>query len=713
MHRLATRCLLLLMAASFASAAKPEFNVDFACGWGRCYRPMEWTPVQVNLSSNLTEPFGGSLILSGPQDAQNNLNIVHPFVLTPHTTLSLPLVTKMRFGIPKCNVTIRDERGRAWLDQAVDLWNTEKTNRMLQVVRDQDMLIGVTGQPLFNVLRLDQETVATSSRGSGKVFVGYKACRSLPWDWTGFASLDLLILYDPDWTQFRPEQIKAICDWVSNGGTLFLVLGVHPLPADSPIAPLLPFSVGQPRRTTVAETVWAQWALASSSAETVTVWPLAPKPNTVVVRMPEDSAELFGVGWAGFGRVAVLAFDPSQLSAGQVAGSASFWVNRITACLTERSASGQVSATGGYRRAIVLSQNATQEQDKTNEFLFQSGLSQDSINRVLEYQYNLKQMRPLSIGWVILILVSMALLLGPVDYFVLKRLDRLPLTWLTSLGWIVVFTVGAYYGVQALRGGQMQIRTVSVVDSIAGSPAGWATHYLGVFAPQSDEYQLDGLGAPQWWSGVTSSTGEVYVQQGGLMARQIYCQQMDGSNLPFSVPINIWTVQSLVGEMPASELRFQAAVEREGDRVLIEITNLSREPARAGFVLFQDGYADLPALLAGATQKLELPVHSFNPWQVQQVSPSGNPRPVHSGYNMQGVPAYPPSLSAVATGAFLAPACLSRTLAMHDYLRQGAALVGIEFHTTAAPFRVKDHAYDAASVQWARQIVLPKNAQKE
>jgi hypothetical protein len=30
-----------------------------------------------------------------------------------------------------------------------------------------------------------------------------------------------------------------------------------------------------------------------------------------------------------------------------------------------------------------------------------------------------------------------------VDYWVLKRLDRLPLTWITSTGVILLFTVGA------------------------------------------------------------------------------------------------------------------------------------------------------------------------------------------------------------------------------------------------------------------------------
>jgi hypothetical protein len=701
MLRLAIRGLLVLMGVSFAAAAKPEFNVDFACGWDGCYRPMEWMPVEVGISSNLTEPFGGSLVVSGPQDSQNRLHIVHPFVLTPNVALSVPLVTKMSFGIGKCSVTIRDEQGQTRSDQAIELWDPSGKSRMLQVVRDPDVLIGVMGQPLFSVLRLSQDTVAASSRGPGKVFVGHKTYRAIPWDWTGFVSLDLLILYNPDWTQLRPEQIRAVCDWVSNGGTLLLILGSHPLPADSPLLEIMPFSVGRPRQTTISEQVLARWELDSGSAETVTAWPLSLKPSALLMNPSESSSDLFGVGLAGFGRIAVLAFDPSQLSSGQAARSAAFWTNRIAACLSDQPASeraaDRATPAGAGRRTIILSEKASEGSNTRPDHFYKTGVSQSFANHILEYQYDLKQMRPLSIWWVILILASMAVLLGPVDYFVLKRLDRLPLTWLTSIGWIAIFTVGAYYGVQALRGGRMQVRAVSVLDSIAGGPTGWATHYLGIFAPKSDDYQLEGLAARQWWSGLAAGTDEIYAQQGGFVTRQIYCQQIDGTNLPFSVPINIWTVQSLVGEAPSADMPFKATVERAGDTATVEITNSSEGPIRAGFVLFEDAYIEIPAMAAGRTMRLEQPIHPFNPW-----SP---------GLSIQGFPAYPPGLRGVATGMFLSPECVNRTLAMYDYLRRGAALVCVEFSDASAPFRVKDHSYEAASVRWARQIVLPKNAQ--
>ncbi len=77
-----------------------------------------------------------------------------------------------------------------------------------------------------------------------------------------------------------------------------------------------------------------------------------------------------------------------------------------------------------------------QDRDTSNQDFhsYAPGLEQESTGRILDYLYAIDEMRPLSIGWVVLLLVLLAVLLGPVDYLVLKRLDRLPLTWVTSLG---------------------------------------------------------------------------------------------------------------------------------------------------------------------------------------------------------------------------------------------------------------------------------------
>jgi len=59
---------------------------------------MEWTPIEVGISSNLKKPFGGILSVKTKGDEMTNLEIVHPFVLTPDIPFRTPLVMKFAFA---------------------------------------------------------------------------------------------------------------------------------------------------------------------------------------------------------------------------------------------------------------------------------------------------------------------------------------------------------------------------------------------------------------------------------------------------------------------------------------------------------------------------------------------------------------------------------------------------------------------------------------
>ena len=712
--------LVLVSTAGVAAARPPEFNVDLLCGWDGCYRPMEWTPVEIGVNSDLTEPFEGTFILSGAQDGLNTLNIMHNFVLTPELQLSLPLVTKFAFGIPRCDLTIRDQRGRTRWANSVDMWDISADNRMLHPVQPADMLIGLLGQPRFGLLKLPNETVCLSYRGRGKVYLGAKVPRMVPWDWTGFASLDVLVMYDPDWALLRAEQLNAIGEWVSNGGALLLVLGQHPLTPENPLAELIPFRVGQPRQADVPPVVLERWGLGSDRPEQVTVWPLVAKPNVpdAATTTTADGVGLYGAAPAGFGRVAVLGFDPSGLSQEQAEHATEFWAAHVRGCLEGRHDDAAGGAdwnavawqpVAGRSRTIVPSTAVSEEDDRRNENRYRISVAQSAGNSVLNYLYELPQMRPLSIWWVILTLSALAILLGPVDYLVLKRLDKLPYTWLTCTGWIVIFTVAAYYGVQTLRGGKMQLRALSVVDGVAGSDCVWTTYYSGLFAPRSDDYRPDGLDARQWWSAIAPTREQMYAHQTQAGMRQIHCLQGDGANHPVSLPISIWTIQSLLGEMRSSSMPFEAKVTRRGDTATVEIQNRTEAAIRGGFVLFADASGLLGPVPPRSQHVFEVPISSFEPWQAGEryqgfdESYGGQPR-MWQGLQ---VPRYPGATARQTHEAFLAQGCLNRTVAMHARLDLGAALVTVEFEDAPPPFTIANRSYDVNHKQYARLLVFP------
>lgn len=692
---------VLVWAGGLHAAKEIEFNVTFEVGWDGYYRPMDWTPVEIGLTSDQKEPFAGTFSIGARQDGLNTLNVAQSFVLMPDVSQAIPLVTKFAFGSAECEMTIRDDRGRARWRHSRTLWEPSPQNRLLRAVHEQDMLIGLIGPGQFGLMRLAKETACTSGRGQGEVYVGARLPRATPWDWTAYASLDVLVLCDPDWSLFKPQQVQAICEWISNGGCVLLILGRHPLPADSPLRAAMPFGIGEPTQVEIPRQAMQEWKLDPQQPQTVTAWPLSLKPDASVPgRIQPETASLFGTGRRGFGRIAVLAFEPAQFDQSQAVRSAAFWTKLVTACMRD---DAQPSVGVGRGRALIVTSGDRPDAGGPADGRLRIGVAQNAANQVMNYLFELRQMQPLSIWWVILTLTALAVLLGPVDYWILKRLDKQPYTWVTSTAWIAVFTIGAYYGVQWLRAGAMELRAVTVFDSVADSNCVWATSYAGIFAPRSDEYELDGLTSNQWWSGIAPMQEEIWAMQRQSGVRQIYCRQADGGNLPVSLPISIWTVQSLLCEWTPKEAPFHAAVSRNGGTITVEVANTSDSEIGMGSILFEDSCADLGSVPAHTTKQFAVRTRSFRVWSNQgDVRVDGHPQGILPEMEL---PRLPTVFHGVADSVFFAQGCLHRTLGMFSNLDSETAVVCVAFNNAPAPFSVKGRSHAVNHIQYARQLV--------
>ncbi|MCK4626107.1 MAG: hypothetical protein KAV00_12395, partial [Phycisphaerae bacterium] len=412
MSRLVLALIVILSAAVPSSAKDPKFNVDFNVGWGGCYRPMEWTPVEIGIAAKLKKPFGGTVTISAQQDDLTQMTVNHNFVLTPDLPLRLPLVTKFAFAASDCNLQIRDERGRTRWHYKYELWDYGSTSQKLKAVGKDDLLIGLIGRRVFGLAQLPNNTRCQSSGTNGQVYLKQKLPRSLPWDWTGYQSLDLLVLYDPDWDLINNNQGDAIARWVSNGGKLLVVLGNRHLSDGHPIAKLLPVKLGKLKHMVLDAGTVNQWGCNAAEGTKIDYRPMKSKPATRIYNTSAfGSAEaLFAAGFVGFGQVGVLAFDPSALKVRQPEYAARFWSRRFETLL------GSSDSRAG-RRTIKFKEGGYSGSDNY-QYDYETGLAERGSNAVLEHLLSIKELRPLSIWWVIGLLTLLAILLGPVDYLV-------------------------------------------------------------------------------------------------------------------------------------------------------------------------------------------------------------------------------------------------------------------------------------------------------
>ncbi len=82
------------------------------------------------------------------------------------------------------------------------------------------------------------------------------------------------------------------------------------------------------------------------------------------------------------------------------------------------------------------------------------------------------------------------LFLVPLNYWLLKRLKRRELAWLTIPALIVLFTLAGYVGGFRARGKNSILRQLSVVWQQNGASAAEETAYLGLYAPVRDRFDI-------------------------------------------------------------------------------------------------------------------------------------------------------------------------------------------------------------------------------
>ncbi|MBN2588522.1 MAG: hypothetical protein JXA96_01565 [Sedimentisphaerales bacterium] len=701
-----TLCLSFLLVLSNSAIAndKSVFNIDMYFGWGGYFRPMEWTPVEITINNSLEQHFGGELTLSSQQDGLNTLNImVQDLALTAELTEYIPLVTKIAYTNQICSLKLDRTTGRrktVWSHNYNIMMNPGK----IPALNEFDMLIGVIGAGKFGLLGLEKQSTSYYKGVPGNVYVGNKQAAMVPWDWTGFVSLDLLILYDPDWNQLKEQQLKAISEWITNGGKMLLVLGSKPPMGENPLTKIIPFDYTDTKQVNISQQQLYEWKLSENSSETVTLRPLVPKPNVKLYEgdLYQGNQYLFGIGNAGFGTIGVLGFDPEDFSYSQDTNKSRFWVNLIkTIIKSEGSVENTILAQRRIDNVPDSGTNVNQfgqpilQNQQRNRNYYQIGSAYSLNNKVMEFLY--QEIKPLSVWFVILLLGALAILLGPVDYKFLKHIDRLPLTWLTCTFWIIAFTIGAYYGVQYLRGGKTQLRVVSVIDGIKDEKTVWATQYSGLFASRSDSYELENLQPNQWWSGIAPTQDQLYSYSNEIGSRRIYCTQEDGGNLPETLPVNIWDIQCMLTESSIEKMPFSADVLIEGNEIIVTIKNESDAAIIGGYVMVDNrngiNFSGVPA---NSIQEFRRNVQPIRLWENDI-----NTFTHVSQYSGQSTGKFKNE------AAFFAQGSLQRTQAMNNYLNNGAAIVCVTYDNAPVSFKIKKHSVSEEHIQMARLVVFP------
>jgi hypothetical protein len=88
------------------------------------------------------------------------------------------------------------------------------------------------------------------------------------------------------------------------------------------------------------------------------------------------------------------------------------------------------------------------------------------------------------------VIVGYILLIGPLSYLVLRRMDRRELAWIVAPILVIVFS-GVSYGIGAsMKGSQIILNQIAVIRSSTDGTAASVSTYAGIFSPSRATYDL-------------------------------------------------------------------------------------------------------------------------------------------------------------------------------------------------------------------------------
>ncbi|MGH7764695.1 MAG: hypothetical protein ACREOM_09795 [Candidatus Dormibacteraceae bacterium] len=193
------------------------------------------------------------------------------------------------------------------------------------------------------------------------------------------------------------------------------------------------------------------------------------------------------------------------------------------------------------------------------------------------------------------LIVGYVLLVGPVNYFVLRRINRRALAWLTVPAIVVVASGGAYGASVLTKGRSDQANQVSIIHTIPGWDRAYVEAYTGILTPTRGDYHVALSGEPGLISPIYNYNGSFPgTSQPGL--------RVDPTNASITMPgMTAFTMRGFATEEFAAAPNMQVDARLLNGMLVGTVKNLSSMAFSDGVVIAGNSFQKFGSLASGAT----------------------------------------------------------------------------------------------------------------
>lgn len=506
----------------------PEMELVF--GFEGVFGVGRFAPLTVRLTGGF-EPFSGMLTLRYRQGGAQSIASVAAVAATPGRTVEVPLLLALPVQFDALEVELHNHRGRRVLQREYRTGVGRSADSMLLPTgygEGTSVFVIVGNSPA--VLSLNSALQSWPSQTQVRRTTVNVTPNSLPLHDAAYEGVHLLIVDEQAGREIEPARVAAIRQWVASGGRIFVLTGR----TGSAWRTFLPGPTVDAIRVGDLATHGKLGDLdgeldslrqrLSAAAGGTPTWPTTAEEGDDAEPSPRDDpfrsasqvvGRLIGVsaagemmGWSArwtptdaagalSGRSGLLAEGPAGLGWAVVFGVEPRAVPEVANSSNEllifRAAIGKVlSDFDGLQREHIANRWWSGPMPMSVESATTSSAQTEAFGVVLDGIESPTG----AIMFVGIAMVLLALLVGPVDYFVLRRLRLSHRSWLTAFGWITLASAIAYVLPNMTDRGSTRLAQLHTLDAIAEPIDGavldhppaiaWRTSLVGLYSSTRD-----------------------------------------------------------------------------------------------------------------------------------------------------------------------------------------------------------------------------------
>lgn len=526
---LASGVTLIALLLSLATGGQAAVRFDMFVGFDGLVPVGNWFPISFEVQND-GPPFTATVEVSAGQ-----FNTAHDRTMV----VELPTGTTKRFVMPTFNSGSYNPTWSARLLDEQRRVRAETTSQRVRRVQDSGTALAASISrvaPALPEFKLRQE--------DSRPVIGRLQPAVFPDNPIALAGLDTLYLGSERALDLKAAQVGTLLAWLHGGG--HLIVGLEQLNHLSgpgswlkPVLPIEPAGIG----ASSGHAALQQWV---SSSKRFDGSNFPPPPSNA--RSTSGNS-----GYTALTNDPAFAATPLQVVTGRLRDG------RVLAGSAE--APLIVSATRGRGRVTVLLFAPELEPARSWKNLGHMWaklidappelFTQDYVNRqggrpvdgVFGAMVDSKQVRKLPVGWLLVLLLGYLAVIGPLDQYWLKKLNRQMLTWLTFPAYVAFFSLLIYFIGYKLRAGETEWNELHVVDVLPhGERADLrGRSYGSMYSPVNARYEFASEEPFAVWRGEYMGT-----YGGQDPSRATVEQRPAGFRARASVPV--WTSQLFAGD---------------------------------------------------------------------------------------------------------------------------------------------------------------------